>query len=840
LLNHFQSGKRSPFFAPYPALYSMKKIILLSLFLFVSVALFAQQPVKTITVKGTVIDSTTNKPLGFVTVSLSDAATKQPIKSSLTKDEGAFEVKNLAPKSYTLSLIYVGYNTKTIAVKGDADFDAGKLVLSPSNSQLKEVSVSALKPLMKQEVDRLSYDVQADPESKAISALDMMRKVPLLTVDASDNIKLKGSGNYKILINGRESALVAKNPSDVLKAMPATNIQKIEVITTPPAKYDAEGLAGIINIITKKNADQGYNVGINGRINSIWGPGLNLNGNVKQGKFGMSAYAGFGRQNHQETGFGNLQNMKNGSAINQNGINGFDGNYKYANAELSYELDSLNLLTASFETFGNVFNSNGSQTNLSTNTLGGITNSYNLQNDSKGNFVGTDIALNYQLGFKKSKDQLLTLSYKYGHSPNTQSTSNDFINRTNYPAANFPSYRQFNNSGSREHTIQLDYVHPLKKVTIEAGAKAILRNNFSEYHREDQNPTTGAYAPNTAQTNDFDYHQDVISIYNTYQFKLDKWTGKVGARLEHTNIQANFTSAGSTANPDYNNLIPSVSVQHTFKGSSINLGYTQRIQRPGIQQLNPFIDRSNPKFINTGNPNLRPELSNTFEMNYSRFGKNSFNAGLSYAFSNNAIQNVSLLQIEQNGAKTDTVTNTTYQNLGTNKTFGLNVNMSFPITPKLSFSVNGQVSKIWLAGTFNGQQYKNSGFTGNAFGNAAYKFNKGYRFGISAGYFSGDVTLQGQSSKFIYSSYVLSKEFLDKKASISLVANNPYSKFQTYRSSSNSADFAQSSFNQNYYRSLAIRFNYKFGKLNSEVKKNQRGINNDDTKGGTKNTGGGN
>ncbi|GAB3919457.1 outer membrane beta-barrel protein [Mucilaginibacter boryungensis] len=818
----------------------MKKFLLSLLFLLFTGLLFAQQPVKAITVKGTVIDSATNKSLGFVTISLSDAATKQPVKSSLTKDEGTFEVKNLAPKPYTLSLVYVGYKTKTLAVKGDADFDVGKIVLSPSNSQLKEVSVSALKPLMKQEVDRLSYDVQADPESKALSALDMMRKVPLLAVDASDNIKLKGSGNYKILINGRESALVAKNPSDVLKAMPATNIQKIEVITTPPAKYDAEGLAGIINIITKKNADQGYNVGINGRINTIWGPGLNINGNVKQGKFGMSAYAGFGRQNHQETGFGNIQLLKDGSAINQNGINGFDGHYQYANAELSYELDSLNLLTGSIETFGNTFNNNGSQVNLSTNKLGGIANSYNLLNSGRGNFVGTDVAINYQLGFKKSKDQLLTFSYKYSNSPNSQSTTNNFINRTSYPASSFPSYNQFNNSGSREHTLQLDYVHPLKKITVEAGAKAILRNNFSEYHREDQDPTTGVFVPNTSQTNDFDYHQDVLSVYNTYQFKLDKWTGKIGARLEHTNINANFTSAGSAVNPDYNNLIPSVSVQHAFKGSSINLGYTQRIQRPGIQQLNPFIDRSNPKFINTGNPNLRPELSNTFEMNYSRFGKNSFNAGLSYAFSNNAIQNVSLLQIETKGSKTDTVTNTTYQNLGTNKTLGLNINMSFPITTKLSFSINGQLSKIWLAGTFNGQYYKNSGFTGNAFGNIAYKFNKGYRFGISSGYFSGDVTLQGQSSKFIFSSYVLSKDFLDKKASISLVANNPYSKYQTFRSSSSSADFAQSSFNQNYYRNFAIRFNYKFGKLNSEIKKNQRGINNDDTKGGAKNTGGGN
>lgn len=817
----------------------MKKLILTALCCCMFTALFAQQAAKTITVEGAVLDSVTNKPLGFVTVSLSDATTKQPVKSALTKDDGTFLVKGLTPKAYLLSFVYIGYKPKSLPVKGDDNFRSGSVLLAPSNSQLKEVAVSALKPLMKQEVDRLSYDVQADPESKALTALDMMRKVPLLAVDASDNIKLKGSGNYKILINGKESALMAKNPSDVLKAMPATNIEKIEVITTPPAKYDAEGLAGIINIITKKNADQGYNIGINGRYNSVWGPGMNINGNVKQGKFGMSAYAGFGRQKHQETSNGSNQTfIRDGSSIVQTGTNAFGGHYQYGNAELSYEIDSLNLITGSIEAFGNAFSTDGTQINTYATSTGAINQYYNLLNNSNGHYVGVDAAVNYQLGFKRNKDQLLTLSYKYSHSPNDQTTSNLFQNRINYPVTSFPDYQQYNNSGNQEHTLQLDYVHPMKNVNIEAGAKAILRNNFSEYHRDDQDPATGDYITNVAQTNDFNYHQDVYSAYNSYQVKLKDWTGKAGVRLEHTTVNADFTSAGSSANQDYNNLIPSISVQRKFKTNSLSLGYTQRIQRPGIYQLNPFVDRSNPKFINTGNPNLRPELSNTFELNYSRFGKNSFNAGLSYAFSNNAIQNVSQLTVDNANGKPDTVTTTTYQNLGTNRTLGLNVNTSFAITKKISLSLNGQINHIWLEGQFGGQHYKNDGYTGNAFGNAGYKFGKDYRFGIDAGYFSGDVTLQGQSSRFIYTSYVLTKEFLNKKASISLVANNPYSKYQTYRSSTTTADFTQSVFNQNYYRSFAVRFNYKFGRLNSEIKKNQRGINNDDTKSGGKSTGG--
>ncbi len=284
-----------------------------------------------------------------------------------------------------------------------------------------------------------------------------------------------------------------------------------------------------------------------------------------------------------------------------------------------------------------------------------------------------------------------------------------------------------------------------------------------------------------------------------------------------------------SVNQNYNNLIPSVSIQRNFKSSSINFGYTDRISRPGIYQLNPFVDQSNPKFINTGNPNLKPELNHSLELNYSNFQKNSVNIGLSYSFSKNAIQNVTSLEVNTTG---DTVTLTTYENLGSNRRLGLNFNTNFTIIKDLTVSLNGDAAHVWLAGTYGGQLYHNSGYTGNAFFNAGYKFGAGYRFGIDAGVFSGDVNLQGTSSGYIFSSYVISKTFMHKKATISLISNNPYSKFFTSRSHTSTPDFSQASFNQYPYRTFAIRFNFKFGKLNSDIKKNQRGINNDDTKSG--------
>ncbi len=819
----------------------MKRILLLAFCCILLAGVKAQTTTpQTLTVKGIVIDSVSNKSLGYVTVVIQDAQTQQSVKAGLAKDDGSFELSAAAGKTYQLSFAFVGYKNKIVKITSAGNAaNVGRVLLSTSSKQLNEVSVVAVRPLMKQEVDRISYDVQADPESKALTALDMMRKVPLLSVDANDNIKLKGSGNYKILINGKESALFAKSPSDVLNAMPATNIEKIEVITTPPAKYDAEGLAGIINIITKKNADQGYNANINGRYNSVFGPGINLHANAKEGKLGLTMFIGANHNNGFNAGFGNSQNIFGGQTTTQTGSGYNQFHNGYGEAELSYEIDSLNLLTGSFEMFqGN----NTQNTNQFSNTLnndGTVAQQYNQALLGHNTFEGMDVAINYQIGFKKSKDQLLTLSYKYSYSPFSQANNNSFSNRVNDLESDQPDFIQHVGSGSKEHTLQVDYAQPFKSITLEAGGKAILRNNYSNFQRSDRDSATHVYNLNPLYTDNFMYHQDVYSLYNSYQLKLDKWTGKAGLRLEHTTVNADFTSVSTTVSQGYSNLIPSISIQRTFKTSSINLGFTQRIQRPGIYQLNPFVDNSNPKFISTGNPNLRPELNNTFELTYSNFSKNSFNAGLSYAFSNNSIQNVSSLKVDSTADnKKDTVTSTTYQNLGSNRTLGLNINANFAITKKLTLSLNAQVQEVWLTGTYNGQFYKNSGFTGNAFGNAGYKFDNGYRFGIDAGFFSGDVNLQGKSNAFIYNSYVLTKEFLKKKATISLVANNPETKFHEFRSTTTTPEYYQSQFNQNPYRTFAIRFSYKFGKLNSEIKKNQHGINNDDTKGGGQSSGG--
>jgi outer membrane receptor protein involved in Fe transport len=804
----------------------VKKVILLSLCLFVTYISWAQAP-SLLTIKGTVIDSAKSEALSYVTITLQDAATNTQVKSVLTKDNGSFELNAPTEKRYNIAVVFVGYRTKIITIKNSAP-DLGKILLQASSKQLNEVSVTAAKPIIKQEVDRISYDVQTDPENKVMTVLDMLRKVPMISVDATDNIKLKGSGDYKILINGKESSLIAKNPSDVFKAMPASNIQKIEVITTPPAKYDAEGLAGIINIITKKNADNGYNGSVSLRYSDPWGPGSNINFTVKEGKIGFGGYFGYNRQNKQTTTSGNTNNvlvpvLNQSQDVSRSRM----GDNIYGSGELSYEIDTLNLLTASFSQY---YGTNDNVNDLLSTEYNGsntLIQSYHLLNNGAAVYRGIDMGLNYQIGFKRNKDQLLTLSYKYSPSSNTQNNDAAYVQAYS-PGIALNNFRQHNNSGSKDQTIQLDYVQPFKVWNIEAGAKAILRNSYSDFENLQQNTTGSDYIIDTKQSNNLDYQQDVYSIYNSYQAKLTNWVFKGGVRLEHTTINANFSSAsGGSLDQKYDNVVPSFSMQRTLtKNSSLTFGFTQRINRPGIWQLNPFADRSNPKFINVGNPDLQPVNNHTFELSYSNFAKGSITLSTNYAFANNTVQQV----VNFNPA--DSVTTSTYQNLGTNKRLGFDMNANYPITKKLNVNINAELVHVWLSGYYGGQFYDARGNQGHVFTNTSYAFFDTFKMGLNIGYDSRYVMLQGVDNDWFGYSLSANKDILKKKATISVYINNPFEKIKRLDYFNSSANFTQSNYNNILSRQISVSFQYKFGKLNSEVKKNKRGISNDDVSGG--------
>lgn len=787
------------------------------------------QSAQTYTIHATIVDSVSQKHLDFVTVALKTSDNK-PFKTLLTNNKGVVSFSNISAGKYKLNIVSVGYKTASREIEAGGtktEIDAGIVLLSPASNQLKEVSITAEKPLVKQDIDRIAYDVQTDPESKVNNVLDMLRKVPLITVDADDNILVKGSSSYKVLINGRPSSLIARSPKDVFKSMPASTIQKIEVITTPPAKYDGEGLAGIINIITNKKIDEGYNGSAGLRYRFPWGPNINGQLTLKGKKFGLSAFVGGNYRDMPSTSFSLVrEGLSSGSASSStSGKRKQTGTYTYSNAELSYEIDTLNLLTAELG-----FNyGDGRNNNLQSlsNSFNLNTTSYNIDNPTEYNWQGVDLGINYQLGFKRNKEQLLTGSYKFNRG--TDYNGSDYFARDFFSSeanAKVSSYGQNNESGTNEQTIQLDYIHPIKKINIEGGLKIILRDNFSDYeygsYSDDFKEST--YTIDDTKSNEFNYQQNVYSFYNSYQLKLKEWGLKGGLRLEKTVIDADFVSVGTPLNTAYNSFIPSVSVQKKFKmNSSLNLGYTQRIQRPNIWQLNPYVEQFNENFTSSGNKDLKPVLNHNFDLNYSVFHKGTVNIGLNYSFANNTIQYVSRLD--------GNVGRSTFENIGKNKSAGFNINTNKDITKSFNFNVNGGLSYVWMEGVIDGNTVKNKGAQGNLHASAAYKFKKDLKAVLNGGYNSPWLTLQGESNPYYYTSASVSKEFFKKKVSFSVYVSNPFQKYRNWKNETSSVQFIQMETFQNYYRNYGFNLSYKFGKLNGSIKKNQRGIQNDDVSG---------
>ncbi|MEJ7778430.1 MAG: outer membrane beta-barrel protein [Daejeonella sp.] len=801
------------------------KPYLLLLICFFSLSLSAQTtPDLSYEIKSITADSLTSKALDYITIGLKTDK-NIPVKSTLSKSDGSFLFSAIKPGKYLVAVIALGYQTKTLTVDltgGTLVKDLGTVLISAKTNQLKEVVVMADKPIIKQEVDRISYDLQADPESKTNNVLEMMRKVPLLSVDGDDNILLKGDANYKILINGKPSSMMERNAKDVLKSMPASTIQNIEVITSPPAKYDAEGVAGIINIITNKKVDNGYNGSVNmSHRFPAGGPGVGGSATFKQGKFGLSA---FGGANTSQTPFTNNTINRTTNGINTTNLSQISGRESdnrsgYFGTELSFEIDSLNLISAQLNVNGNGFESTNYQQSL-LNGQTGVMQSYDLDGLNQGSGRGADAALNYQLGFRNSKTRLLTFSYRYYGYGNDQDNSIFSSNKFNYLPAD---YSQFNNGGSQEQTVQIDYLHPVKKLTIEAGIKGIRRLNDSDFQFKSLNTATGQFEVDPSRSNVFNNTQDVLGAYNTYQYNLKNWGFKAGFRVEQTIIDADFISSSAHVRQEYLNLIPSVNINRKFKDmSSINLGFSQRIQRPGIYQLNPFIDRSNPNFESSGNPNLHPTVGSTFSMGYSKSKKGSFNFMLGYNHFDDLIMPVSVFD------PVTFITRNSFDNTGKARLFTSNVNINYPITKKISFSFNGGLAHGRVQGIVNNILVKNEGFMYNFSSSSSYRMEKGWRLNANVNVNGPNLALQGTSNSYIGSSFSVNKDIVKDKLSLSASANNPFRKYRTNIRESFGPDFFQTSNNQTFYRSFNTSLNYKFGKLKSAIKKNSRGIRNDD------------
>ena len=835
------------------------KCSLLLIMLVVSSLVAAQNAAPTFQIKGVLLDSLTQEGEPYATIKIvKKEAPANALKMLVTDMKGKFQEKVPGTGNFVMTISSIGRNTivKDFTVKaGEKLVDFGTLYITDASNELGQVEVVAQKPLVKADIDKIEYNVQDDPDSKSNSVLEMLRKVPLVTVDGEDNIKVNGSSSFKVYVNGKPNNMMSNNPTEVLKSMPANSIKHIEVITNPGPKYDAEGVGGILNIVTVGSGLEGYTATFSGNVSNM-GAGGGLFGTVKSGKLTVSARYNYNYNDRPRSYSGGnrrtVGDVTEGSSdLDYDGSSKGHGNFQSGSMEASYEIDTLRLVSMSFGLW--VGGNNSTSINNTLATAPGTSNElYRYVSDgrSKSSWYSIDGGVDYQRMFNV-KDRMFTLSYKINTSPQTSdsySTYNDMHAATDWEDFLKRLY-DLNNDGSQnttEHTFQADYTTPIGKIhTLEAGAKYILRDNSSEDDRyERQIGTTGDYVLDEEHSSHYKHQNDILAAYMGYGLRVKKISGRLGVRYEHTKQEVKYLlGRGDDFNKNFDDVVPSASIGYKLTDmSNLRFGYNMRIYRPGIWYLNPYLNDSNPTNISQGNSHLDSEKSHSFNLSYSNFTQ-KFNINLSarYSFTNNSIEQVTeqVKDTEIEGLQNPTgkeVLYSTYQNIGKSRNASLSGYVNWNATSNTRIYANLYGNYTYMEGA-NG--LKNDGWNLFAYGGAQQSLPHDWRISLNIYGQTPWIMLQGKGSSFFDYGLSVNKSFLNKRLTLSAFASNFFKKYTSPTSSIEGVGFTQDSWNRYTRQRFGVSVSYRIGELKASVKKAARTISNDDVKGGGGEGGGG-
>lgn len=827
-------------------------LISMALILMLALCAKAQNPQHSYTITGVVADSVTHEgePYATLTIARADSAAK-PVKQALTDIKGRFSISSSGTGSYLLMVRSMGRKPMQRAYTVDATtrtIDLGTLLLQDGGNQLETVEVVAYKPLVKADVDKIAYSVEDDPEANTNTVIEMLKKVPMVTVDGQDNIRVNGNSSFKIYVNGKPNNMMTKNPKEVLKSMPASSIKKIEVITNPGPKYDAEGVGGILNIVTEGKGPEGYNATFSGRANnSSYGGGLYAT--VKQGKLTMSVNYN-ASSNHSPKGYtysDRSQIGTDGTVTSSTVADGYTkghSQWQGGDVEASYEIDTLRLITGSFSL--SKFTSKRDALNTAFSTVpatGQRLYGYRSPSHSKENWDDYSASLDYQRSFSV-KDRLLTLSYRLESSPSTSDSRYLYTHRE--AADDWQTFidrmrdqRMDGDENTMEHTFQIDYTTPFAKHhTWEAGVKYILRRNKSDNDRYNLGTGDKDETYDSDNSSHYRHHNDILAAYTGYGLTLDKWSARLGLRYEHTLQKVEYLlGRGTNFHKNFDDLVPSARLGYKFSdATNLSLGYKMRINRPGIWYLNPYLDDRIPDAISQGNPNLDTEKSHAVDLQFSSYNsKLTYTLTGTYRFVNNSIESVDRLVNDRDieGLPNPTgkdVIYSSYANIGHIQYAGLMAYANWTPITNTRITLNGSVGYSHMS---DGQSLRNHGWCTNIDASLQQTFAKTWIFNASYYVQTPQPTLQGKDARYQWYNFSLSKSFMDKRLTLTAYIINPFGKrYFCYRSETVADNFrttASSSWCQLYY-GVSVRF--RIGKLKASVKHTERTVENNDVKQG--------
>lgn len=827
-------------------------LISMALILMLALCAKAQNTQHSYTITGVVADSVTHEgePYATLTIARADSAAK-PVKQALTDIKGRFSISSSGTGCYLLMVRSMGRKPMQRAYTVDATtrtIDLGTLLLQDGGNQLETVEVVAYKPLVKADVDKIAYSVEDDPEANTNTVIEMLKKVPMVTVDGQDNIRVNGNSSFKIYVNGKPNNMMTKNPKEVLKSMPASSIKKIEVITNPGPKYDAEGVGGILNIVTEGKGPEGYNATFSGRANnSSYGGGLYAT--VKQGKLTMSVNYN-ASSNHSPKGYtysDRSQIGTDGTVTSSTVTDGYTkghSQWQGGDVEASYEIDTLRLITGSFSL--SKFTSKRDALNTAFSTVpatGQRLYGYRSPSHSKENWDDYSASLDYQRSFSV-KDRLLTLSYRLESSPSTSDSRYLYTDRE--AADDWQTFidrmrdqRMDGDENTMEHTFQIDYTTPFAKHhTWEAGVKYILRRNKSDNDRYNLGTGDKDETYDSDNSSHYRHHNDILAAYTGYGLTLDKWSARLGLRYEHTLQKVEYLlGRGTNFHKNFDDLVPSARLGYKFSdATNLSLGYKMRINRPGIWYLNPYLDDRIPDAISQGNPNLDTEKSHAVDLQFSSYNsKLTYTLTGTYRFVNNSIESVDRLVNDRDieGLPNPTgkdVIYSSYANIGHIQYAGLMAYANWTPITNTRITLNGSVGYSHMS---DGQSLRNHGWCTNIDASLQQTIAKTWIFNASYYVQTPQPTLQGKDARYQWYNFSLSKSFMDKRLTLTAYIINPFGKrYFCYRSETVADNFrttASSSWCQLYY-GVSVRF--RIGKLKASVKHTERTVENNDVKQG--------
>lgn len=731
-------------------------ILLIGILILVTNQLSAQNGSTTITGK---VNDGSGVPIEFATVLVGNPVNQKPISGTTTLEDGSFVLETDAQDFY-IEVSFMGFTTKRIedAEVVNGKIDLGTITIVEDSQQLDEVVVEGEISQTVFKLDKRVFNVGADLSSTGASALEVLNNVPSVNVNIEGQVSLRGSQGVQMLINGKPS-VIANEQGNALGTLTADMIERIEVITNPSAKYDAEGTSGIINIVLKKEEKKGLNgsITLNTGVPNNHSLGFSLNKRTE--KFNLFSQLGFGHRTFPSDNETENRNLLDGTYINSFGKS--DKNETFFNLILGtdYHINDFNVITLSGN-FAYEWERENSDALFSTFDSGNtLTDAFSRGELTTATNPKYSYELQYKKDFEDNEDQSLLLSAT-GNLFAKDQTSN-FTNTTTFGNADNMQQRARTDFGQADYIFKVDYTHPwAEKYTIETGAQYQINDVESNFGISDFDGA--AFVENADLTNIFEWTQKVLGVYGTAAYERDKWGLKLGVRFEDTDVVTLLRTTNESNNQRYNNFFPSGHTSYKVNDNlSLQAGYSKRIFRPRLWDLNPFFNIRNNFNIRTGNPNLQPEFTDSYEItSIYKVGKVSMNFGLFYRHTEDVVERV--VSFENN------ISISRPENIGTNNTTGIEFNAKYIPTNWLSFTNDFNFSHFVREGDFEGASFD---FTGDQWSTrlmGKVKLPADIDLEFIGNYVSGFRTLQQEITENLFMDFGARKKIFKGKAILNL------------------------------------------------------------------------